>query len=227
MKKNEISKEILQQIVLKCKSRRECLDMLRIHNKSNSSYRTLNYYINLFELDISHFISYGNGAIQYNISNKIQTKDILSGQYPRYATAKLRVRLISENILEAKCVICNNSEWNGKSIPLELDHIDGNPTNHLLSNLRILCRNCHGQTDNFCGRNKKKKTRVSSPRQIQLSEQNKKNIEKILNSNIDFSKYGWVNEAAKLMNKHPQKVNIWIKRWMPDFYQTYCFKRSG
>jgi 5-methylcytosine-specific restriction endonuclease McrA len=37
---------------------------------------------------------------------------------------------------------------------LECDHIDGVPTNHNPSNLRLICPNCHSQTNTFKGRNK-------------------------------------------------------------------------
>lgn len=50
---------------------------------------------------------------------------------------------------ERKCEICNLSEWMNKLIPLELDHIDGNHFNNNLKNLRILCKNCHAQTDTY------------------------------------------------------------------------------
>ena len=36
-----------------------------------------------------------------------------------------------------------------KVLNCELDHIDGNPTNHKLKNLIILCPNCHSQTDTY------------------------------------------------------------------------------
>jgi len=51
------------------------------------------------------------------------------------------------------CLICNISEWRGKEITLELDHIDGNSSNNIKENLRLLCPNCHSQTDNWRGRN--------------------------------------------------------------------------
>jgi hypothetical protein len=41
------------------------------------------------------------------------------------------------------------SQWRDKKIPLELHHIDGDTKNNLLENLKILCRNCHAQTDNY------------------------------------------------------------------------------
>jgi 5-methylcytosine-specific restriction endonuclease McrA len=37
----------------------------------------------------------------------------------------------------------------GEPIPLELHHIDGNHNNNDLSNIQLLCPNCHAQTDNF------------------------------------------------------------------------------
>jgi ssDNA-binding Zn-finger/Zn-ribbon topoisomerase 1 len=37
------------------------------------------------------------------------------------------------------------NEWNGKSIVLEIDHIDGNSENNSPENLRFICPNCHSQ----------------------------------------------------------------------------------
>lgn len=37
--------------------------------------------------------------------------------------------------------------WNEKPLTLQLDHIDGNSDNNYPSNLRLLCPNCHTQTD--------------------------------------------------------------------------------
>ena len=62
---------------------------------------------------------------------------------------KLRLRLIEEGIKEHKCECCNNTEWNGLPIPLELHHINGIHSDNNLSNLQILCPNCHAQTSNF------------------------------------------------------------------------------
>jgi hypothetical protein len=35
--------------------------------------------------------------------------------------------------------------WNGRPVPLELDHQDGCSWHNRLSNLRFLCANCHAQ----------------------------------------------------------------------------------
>jgi predicted amidophosphoribosyltransferase len=47
------------------------------------------------------------------------------------------------------------SEWRGKPISLHLDHINGDPSDNRIENLRILCPNCHSQTPTYSGKNKK------------------------------------------------------------------------
>lgn len=81
--------------------------------------------------------------------NKYELQDILDGKYPNYPTSKINYRLIKEGIKERKCEYCGNTEWLGQPIILELHHIDGNKTNNNLSNLQLLCPNCHSITDNF------------------------------------------------------------------------------
>lgn len=69
---------------------------------------------------------------------------------------KLRLKLLREKIKENKCEICGITEWMGKPAPLELDHIDGNHFNNEFTNLRILCSNCHSQTETNSGKKNKK-----------------------------------------------------------------------
>lgn len=97
----------------------------------------------------------GKGMVKKDNGNKIPLFDILNGKHNQYQTNKLKKRLIKEGLLENKCSKCELIEWNSEPLIMELDHIDGNRTNHSLDNLRLLCPNCHSQTDTFRGKNVK------------------------------------------------------------------------
>ena len=51
------------------------------------------------------------------------------------------------------CEICGNTQWNNLKIPLVLDHINGNPYDNNLTNLRLICPNCDAQTPTYKGKN--------------------------------------------------------------------------
>ncbi len=52
------------------------------------------------------------------------------------------------------CQECGITEWRGRPAPIEVDHIDGNSSNNLEENLRLLCCNCHAQTPTYRAKNK-------------------------------------------------------------------------
>lgn len=53
------------------------------------------------------------------------------------------------------CAECGVGEtYNDKPLTLQVDHIDGNASNDMPSNLQLLCPNCHSQTSTFTARNK-------------------------------------------------------------------------
>lgn len=61
---------------------------------------------------------------------------------------------LRKHIGATQCMVCGLSEWMGVPLPLELDHIDGNASNNLPSNLRMICSNCHSITPTWKSRNK-------------------------------------------------------------------------
>lgn len=67
---------------------------------------------------------------------------------------KLKNLLIKFGFKQHLCECCKLKEWNNKPIPLELHHKDGNKYNNTLSNLVLLCPNCHAQTDSYRAKNK-------------------------------------------------------------------------
>ena len=86
---------------------------------------------------------------------KYPMREVLDGKWPNYPINRLRERLILHEVLPWKCAMCgfdearlsedkNNSSNRKHALkPILLDFIDGNPHNHLESNLRLLCYNCY------------------------------------------------------------------------------------
>lgn len=235
--------------------------------------------------------------IQYILENKVPC-----------GTNHLKSRLINEGLIKNQCsnTDCKISEWHGKPIVLHLDHINGVKLDNSLSNLRLLCPNCHSQTTTYSGKNmgNKKHTmytdevikeackdalsvkhameivgyitpssvfrkRVSvfyyqihetsiarnffnqkfetreereKQRQLQLNKPsvyksgvrekhkdyfiNKQLTEKVINSDINFKKRGWVGSVGKIIDRKPQCVKAWMKKYMPEFYKNCLIRKT-
>ena len=68
----------------------------------------------------------------------------------------IKRRLILAGILVNECDDCGLSEWRGKPLSIQIDHRNGVRDDHRLENLRMLCPNCHSQTDTFGAKNRKR-----------------------------------------------------------------------
>lgn len=89
-----------------------------------------------------------NGAA-LSLSHTIKIEE---GTVRQPETLKRYLRRTNGNV----CSICGiQAMWQGKSLSLQLDHIDGNSDNNLPTNIRLVCPNCHSQTPTFSTRQKK------------------------------------------------------------------------
>lgn len=79
----------------------------------------------------------------------LNADDVFSNKF-YYPKSTIRKYIVEER--GETCEWCGISEWRGEKISLELDHIDGNNKNNSRENLRLLCPNCHSQTDTWRGR---------------------------------------------------------------------------
>lgn len=127
----------------------------------------------------------------------IPLDEILSGLHPRYQTAKLKARLLKENVKSGDCERCGLPPvWNGEKLTMQLDHKDGDCSNHLLANLWIICPNCHSQTDTYGGRNKKIKKHA--PSQVELEH--------------TLGKAHTINEALYMLGMNRSRKNFDLLR---------------
>lgn len=69
---------------------------------------------------------------------------------------RLKEKLIRDGLKKKCCEKCGISIWQGELLPLELHHKDGNHFNNSLTNLEILCPNCHSIQEGNSGANKGK-----------------------------------------------------------------------
>lgn len=98
----------------------------------------------------------GGGKSKHKLTKEdVVNKYLSNRQYVKLS--RLRKHLISFGFKEAKCEVCGLSEWQGRAIPLELHHRDGDHYNNALDNLEILCPTCHAQKTNGSNQPTKKK----------------------------------------------------------------------
>lgn len=151
MKRTE---EEIEKIKLAIESSNSLSQVIKKLSKvpAGGNYQTLHKFIKDYNIDTSHFTGklWSKGKI---IGPKVPTERYLNNELST-SSYNLKNRLIREKILERKCSNCCGEKWLEHLIPLELDHINGNRHDNNITNLRLLCPNCHALTPTYRGRNK-------------------------------------------------------------------------
>ena len=141
--------EEFKKLAYNCSSYSDMLRELGLTTNGGNSLLILKKRIKELNIDTSHFKS-NNGN---RSSVKYSLEEILVEDSKYQNRTSLKARLIKENLLEYKCKDCGIDSWREMPISLHLDHINGINNDNRITNLRLLCPNCHSQTETYSGKN--------------------------------------------------------------------------
>ena len=144
MKKWEKFTDIeLEQMVKESRSTRDLAIKIGYAPNGGSGVAEVNKMLREKNFDSSHFTGQAWNKDNFDYS-RFQYGKVIKIADAVSAIAALRGR---------KCERCGRETWEGAPIPLEVHHEDGDHLNNRLSNLKLLCCNCHALTKNYKGKN--------------------------------------------------------------------------
>jgi hypothetical protein len=118
-------------------------------SRGPGNWRSIARRISVLGLDTSHFKGKAHGTTR---PRNIRSLEEILQKYTAYSSSTLRKRLIAGGLLKNQCSECGTLPiWRNKPLTLQLDHLNGDPFDNRLANLRILCPDCHAQTETFKG----------------------------------------------------------------------------
>ena len=193
MKKWErFTREELEIFVRESRSYAQVMEKIGYSPRGGSGASAVKEMIEYYQFNIEHFTGQGWHKNDFDYSRFKYGNNIKSGKALE-AIIYLRGH---------KCEKCNNTLWNEQPIPLEVHHIDGDRLNNELSNLILLCPNCHSQTENWRGRNINTQKESVSEEQYVEALRNNQNIRQALLSLGLSAKGGNYTRARELIHKY-------------------------
>jgi hypothetical protein len=152
-RKAPYSREEIAEAISKSNSISEAMRSMGLIPRG-SNYEIFRKKVLSYGINTSHFdISERNraSALKGCRSKEQFIKDVLVKDGPGWTSHNLKHKLFKLDILKNECSECGLLPmWRGKKLVLHLDHINGDSRDNRMQNLRILCPNCHSQTETYC-----------------------------------------------------------------------------
>ena len=194
-------------------------ELLRLMGKpqNGATYRSLNQHCSRIEVDLSTL----SGRSRHG--SRTLTPEMVFGVNTGRSASYVKKWALEHGYLKHVCDECGcKDSWNGKPLTLQMDHINGNPRDNRVKNLRMLCPNCHSQTVTFAGRGRKSRkgscldcgalTKYASNRCKPCEEKRRRKITLPLEEVVGMVGELGRAETARQLGVSPPAISKFIKR---------------
>lgn len=154
MRARKWTEEQLRTAAKDARSYRQILQRLGLR-MAGGNYAQVKRYIEEFDIQVALKGRGWNKGLTGVGTPRLSLQDILRPD-SSFQSHKLKNRLFNEGLKLRRCEECGWSKTSDDGrLPLELDHINGDPRDNRLENLRVLCPNCHSLKPTHRGRNRR------------------------------------------------------------------------
>lgn len=153
------------------------------YSPRGGAFRMLKERIAHERLGVSHLLPNGSFVKQYRWAPRPHD-EVFCENSTYNSGSNLKKKMLAVGWVN-ECAVCGiGPAWHGKLLSLQVDHINGERTDNREENLRLICPNCHSQTDTFAGKRNRQEpevaVRVRVPRSRKVVRPSAEELQKLL-----------------------------------------------